>query len=62
MSLLKEQLGQHTREAAALELRLSEATATLNTARDLLQQLAHEYTAWEKDVRYTLSNNRSSFI
>lgn len=47
---LKEQLGQHTRDAAAIEMRLNAAADTLRAAQNLLDQLAHEYTAWECDV------------
>lgn len=50
VAALKEQLGQHTRDAAAIELSLNNATKTIQAARSLLDQLAHEYTAWEQDV------------
>ncbi|XP_061706791.1 cytoplasmic dynein 2 heavy chain 1 [Cydia pomonella] len=52
VSALKEQLGQHTRDAAALELRLATAQATIRAARTLLDQLRHEYAAWETDLEY----------
>ncbi|XP_052738057.1 cytoplasmic dynein 2 heavy chain 1 isoform X2 [Bicyclus anynana] len=51
VAALKEQLGLHTREAAALELRLSTAVGTIQAARDLLDQLAHEYESWESDLQ-----------
>ncbi|XP_034825556.2 cytoplasmic dynein 2 heavy chain 1 [Maniola hyperantus] len=51
VAALKEQLGQHTREAAAIELRLSTAVNTIQAARDLLDQLAHEYESWETDLQ-----------
>lgn len=47
---LQAQLGQHTRDAAALELRLSSANDTITAASTLIEQLAHEYAAWETDV------------
>lgn len=50
VAALQEQLGQNTREAAALELKLAQANATITTATGLIDQLAHEYTAWENDV------------
>ncbi|XP_063374788.1 cytoplasmic dynein 2 heavy chain 1 isoform X3 [Cydia amplana] len=52
VSALKEQLGRHTRDAAALELRLNTAQATIRAARALLDQLRHEYAAWETDLEY----------
>lgn len=51
VAALKDQLGQHTRDAAAIELKLSNATGTIQAAKSLLDQLAHEYGAWEADVR-----------
>ncbi|XP_022829187.1 cytoplasmic dynein 2 heavy chain 1 [Spodoptera litura] len=50
VAALQEQLGQNTREAAALELKLAQANATITTATGLIDQLAHEYTAWENDL------------
>lgn len=50
VAALKEQLGQHTHDAAAIELRLTSATNTIQTAKQLLDQLAHEYDVWEADV------------
>ena len=50
VAALQEQLGQHTRDAAALELRLTQANETITAATNLIDQLAHEYTAWESDV------------
>lgn len=50
VSSLKDQLGQHSREAAILEHKVTAAKQTLQAAASLLQQLAHEYTAWELDV------------
>lgn len=52
---LKEQLGKHTRDAATIELRLSNAAKTIDTARGLLEQLAQEYSAWETDVSRLVS-------
>ncbi|KAG7305419.1 hypothetical protein JYU34_009490 [Plutella xylostella] len=49
---LKEQLGKHTRDAATIELRLSNAAKTIDTARGLLEQLAQEYSAWETDLEH----------
>lgn len=49
---LQQQLGQHTRDAAALELKLAQANETITAATNLIQQLAHEYTSWESDVRH----------
>ncbi|XP_013174903.1 PREDICTED: cytoplasmic dynein 2 heavy chain 1-like [Papilio xuthus] len=51
VSALKAQLGLHSRDAAALELKLSEAKKTLHNAQDLLDQLANEYDAWELDLQ-----------
>ncbi|KAJ2950704.1 hypothetical protein O0L34_g8964 [Tuta absoluta] len=50
VAALKDQLGQHTRDAAAIELKLSNAKKTIEAARSLLDQLAHEYSAWEIDL------------
>uniref|UniRef100_A0A2A4JRE1 Dynein heavy chain, cytoplasmic n=1 Tax=Heliothis virescens TaxID=7102 RepID=A0A2A4JRE1_HELVI len=50
VAALQEQLGQHTRDAAALELRLTHANDTITAATSLIDQLAHEYTAWESDL------------
>ncbi|KAJ8726931.1 hypothetical protein PYW08_015328 [Mythimna loreyi] len=50
VAALQEQLGQHTRDAAALELRLTQANETITAATNLIDQLAHEYTAWESDL------------
>ncbi|XP_047023303.1 cytoplasmic dynein 2 heavy chain 1 [Helicoverpa zea] len=50
VAALQEQLGQHTRDAAALELRLTQANETITAATSLIDQLAHEYTAWENDL------------
>ncbi|KOB77908.1 Cytoplasmic dynein 2 heavy chain 1 [Operophtera brumata] len=55
VSALKEQLGQHTRDAAAIEMRLNAAADTLRAAQHLLDQLAHEYTAWENDLQVMTS-------
>ncbi|KAI8440127.1 hypothetical protein MSG28_001532 [Choristoneura fumiferana] len=52
VAALKQQLGQHTRDAAAIELRLTNAGATIQAARTLLDQLAHEYDAWENDLEH----------
>ncbi|XP_050362992.1 cytoplasmic dynein 2 heavy chain 1 [Nymphalis io] len=51
VAALKEQLGRHTREAAAIELRLSTAVQTIRAASDLLDRLAHEYDSWENDLQ-----------
>ncbi|XP_045525458.1 cytoplasmic dynein 2 heavy chain 1 [Pieris brassicae] len=48
---LKEQLGQHTRDAAALEMRLTTVTDTIQHANGLLQHLANEYRTWETDLQ-----------
>lgn len=50
VAALETQLGQHTRDAAALELKLTNANNTITAATSLLGQLAHEYTTWEQDV------------
>lgn len=50
VAALQTQLGQHTKEAAALELKLTNANNTITAATNLLDQLAHEYTAWETDL------------
>ncbi|CAD0198891.1 unnamed protein product [Chrysodeixis includens] len=52
VAALQQQLGQHTRDAAGLELRLASANDTIRAATDLIQQLAHEYDAWENDLEY----------
>ncbi|XP_060800611.1 cytoplasmic dynein 2 heavy chain 1 [Amyelois transitella] len=52
VSALKEQLGRETREAAAIELRLETATATITAARGLLDRLADEDTAWARDLEH----------
>lgn len=54
VAALKEQLGRHSRDAAALELSVASAAQTIAAATQLLDQLAHEYTAWERDVSYIL--------
>ncbi|CAF4954820.1 unnamed protein product [Pieris macdunnoughi] len=48
---LKEQLGQHTRDAAALEMRLTAVTDTIQHANGLLEHLANEYRTWETDLQ-----------
>ncbi|XP_037297407.1 LOW QUALITY PROTEIN: cytoplasmic dynein 2 heavy chain 1 [Manduca sexta] len=50
VAALKEQLGRHTRDAAALELRLGDVTRTIAAATHMLRQLAHEYRRWELDL------------
>nr|XP_037870708.1 cytoplasmic dynein 2 heavy chain 1 isoform X3 [Bombyx mori] len=50
VAALKEQLGRHSRDAAALELSVASAAQTIAAATQLLDQLAHEYTAWERDL------------
>ncbi|XP_075972807.1 dynein cytoplasmic heavy chain beethoven [Anticarsia gemmatalis] len=50
VAALQDELGQHTRDAAALELKLAAATDTIGAATSLLDQLAHEYSAWENDL------------
>ncbi|KAM3968298.1 LOW QUALITY PROTEIN: dynein cytoplasmic heavy chain beethoven [Aphomia sociella] len=52
VAALKEQLGQHSRDAATLELKLSAATDTIDAAKNLLDRLADEYTAWETDLQH----------
>jgi hypothetical protein len=47
---LQQQLGQHSRDAAALELQLAAAHTTIGAAAGLLAALAAEYQAWETDV------------
>lgn len=60
LASLQAQLGQHTRDAASLELRLHSAAATIRRATSLLRQLAREDDTWETDVtiiysiRYTM--------
>ncbi|XP_063823749.1 cytoplasmic dynein 2 heavy chain 1-like [Ostrinia nubilalis] len=50
VAALQQQLGQHSRDAAALELSLSNATSTITAATALIATLAQEYDAWETDL------------
>ncbi|XP_041973347.1 cytoplasmic dynein 2 heavy chain 1 isoform X2 [Aricia agestis] len=50
VAALTRALGEHTRAAATLELRLADAAAALARAAALLDHLAHEYNAWETQL------------
>ncbi|XP_038213294.1 cytoplasmic dynein 2 heavy chain 1 [Zerene cesonia] len=50
VAALQAGLGRHTRAAAALELRLAAAAATIRHAAPLLDQLAQECATWETDL------------
>lgn len=47
---LQEELAQHSRDAATLELTLTTVAGQLRAASELLRQLEREHSVWEIDV------------
>lgn len=47
---LKQQLSEYTKEATEVEIKLSAAQKTLNSAESLVSKLSDEYQRWQQQV------------